>query len=99
MNHSLDPTFDENNNERKSSENIRRNLKMVSRLNAADTSKEYRLEMTFVNFYGLRNNIMITVRMSYFDIVMQLVVCKILLICLILMDGKTKKISVNLCRI
>ena len=98
MNHSLDPTFDENNNERKSSEN-RRNLKMVSRLNAADTSKEYRLEMTFVNFYGLRNNIMITVRMSYFDIVMQLAVCKILLICLILMDGKTKKISVNLCRI
>ena len=72
---------------------------MVSRLNTADTSKEYCLEMTFVNIYGLRNNIMITVRMSYFDIVMQLVVCKILLICLILRDGKTKKISVNLCHI
>ena len=95
----MDPTFDENNNERKSSENIRRNLKVVSRLNTADTSKEYCLEMTFVNIYGLRNNIMITVRMSYFDIVMQLVVCKILLICLILRDGKTKKISVNLCHI
>ena len=34
--------------------------------------------------------------MSSFDIVMELVVCKILLICLILGDGKTKKISVNL---
>ena len=92
----MDPTFDENNNERKSSENIRRNLKVVSRLSTADTSKEYCLEMTFVNIYGLRNNIMITVRMSYFDIVMQLVVCKILLICLILGDGMWKKVSVNL---
>ena len=36
---SLDLTFEQNNNKRKSSEDIRRNLKMVSRLNTADTSK------------------------------------------------------------
>ena len=34
--------------------------------------------------------------MISFDIVMQLVVCKILLICLILGDGMWKKVSVNL---
>ena len=34
--------------------------------------------------------------MISFDIVMQLVVCKILLICLILRDGMWKKVSVNL---
>ena len=39
INHSLDLTFDENKNKRKSSEDIRRNLKMVSGLNTADTSK------------------------------------------------------------
>ena len=38
--------------------------------------EEHRLEMTFVNVYGLRNNIMRTVRMSSFDRVMQLPVCK-----------------------
>ena len=52
--------------------------------------------MVSVNIYGLINNIMRTVKMSSFDIVMQLVVCKILLICLILWDGKIKKNSVNL---
>ena len=57
---------------------------------------EHSLEMIFVNVYGLRNNIMKTVRMSSFSIVMQLVVCKILLNCLILGDGKTKKVFVNL---
>ena len=36
--HSLDLTFDKN-NKRKSSENIRRNLKMASGLDAADTCK------------------------------------------------------------
>ena len=46
--HSLDLTFDQKNNKRKSSEDIRRNLKMVSGLNAADTSKGGAL---------LRNNI------------------------------------------
>ena len=35
--------------------------------------------MVFVNIYGLRNNIIGTIRMSYFDIVKQLVVCKVLL--------------------
>ena len=38
INHSLDLTFDENNNKRKSSEHIRRNFEMVSGLNTADTS-------------------------------------------------------------
>ena len=57
---------------------------------------EHSLEMIFVNIYGLRNNIMKTVRMSSFSIVMQLVVRKILLNCLILGDGKTKKVFVNL---
>ena len=47
--------------------------------------------MIFVNMYGLRNNIMRTARMSSFNIVMQLVVCKILLICLTLGDKKRKK--------
>ena len=39
INHNLGLTFDENNNKRKSFEVIRRNLKMVSGLNTADTSK------------------------------------------------------------
>ena len=39
INLSLDLTFDENNNKRKSSEDIRRNFKMVSALNTADTFK------------------------------------------------------------
>ena len=39
INHSLDLTFDENNNKSKSSEHIRKNLKMVSGLNTADIPK------------------------------------------------------------
>ena len=71
-------------------------LKMVSDLNTADTFKgEYRLEIIFMNIYGLRNNIMRTIRMGSFDIVMKLVVCKICLICLILVYGKAKKLFMN----
>ena len=73
-------------------------LKMVSDLNTADTFKgEYRLEIIFMNIYGLRNNIMRTIRMGSFDIVVLLilVVCKICLICLILVYGKTKKLFMN----
>ena len=39
INHSLGLTFDQNSNKRKSSEDDRRDLKMVSGLNTADTSK------------------------------------------------------------
>ena len=39
INHSMDLTFDQNSNKINSPEDIRRNLKMVSGLNTADTSK------------------------------------------------------------
>ena len=39
FNHSLDLTFNENNNKSKSSEDNRKNLKMVSGLNTGDTFK------------------------------------------------------------
>ena len=90
INHSMDLTFDQNSNKINSPEDIRRNLKMVSGLNTADTSKGEASLRIFVNIYGLRNIIMRTIRMSSFDIVMQLVVCKILLNCLIFGDGKMK---------
>ena len=73
---------------------------MVSGLNTADTSKEgASLRNDICEYLWFKNNNMRTVRMSSFDIVMQLLVCKILLICLILGDEKTKKISVNLLHI
>ena len=90
INHSMDLTFDQNSNKINSPEDIRRNLKMVSGLNTADTSKGEASLRIFVNIYGLRNIIMRTIRMSSFDIVMQLVVCKILFNCLIFGDGKMK---------
>ena len=90
INHSMDLTFDQNSNKINSPEDIRRNLKMVSGLNTAGTSKGEASLRIFVNIYGLRNIIMRTIRMSSFDIVIQLVVCKILLNCLIFGDGKMK---------